>query len=372
MTANISRSVLNSAKTLALARSDAPILRLPPLPTSRDLIKLYQLRARKQLSQNFLLDGRLTDKIAKTAGTVRGGDICEVGPGPGTITRSILRRNPGRVIVIEKDKRFLPFLEMLREATQNRLDIILGDVLLLDMSKMFRDELRMTWEDRCPNIHLLGNLPFSVSTPLIVRWLRDISLKQNAWKYGRVKMTLTFQKEVAERMVAEANDRQRCRLSVMCQNWCDVNHSFTIGGSAFVPPPDVDVGVVKLRPKVEPVIKEDFYLVEKVVRQMFIFRQKKCIKSAGTLFPKPGRQDLSNKMLDLAEVTEDTRPFQLTLDEFKRLVMAYKHLCNENPKLMKYKYGVGKDEEFWQQADDDREEMFECGDETDNLDALRP
>lgn len=112
MTANISRSVLNSAKTLAHARSDAPVHRLPPLPTSRDLIKLYQLRARKQLSQNFLLDGRLTDKIAKTAGTIRGGDICEVGPGPGTITRSILRRNPGRVIVIEKDKRFLPFLEV--------------------------------------------------------------------------------------------------------------------------------------------------------------------------------------------------------------------------------------------------------------------
>lgn len=87
-------------------------LRLPPLPTPRDLIKLYKLRARKQLSQNFLLDTRITDKLAKAAGKIEGGDVCEVGPGPGSITRSILRRNPGRLIVIEKDPRFLPFLQV--------------------------------------------------------------------------------------------------------------------------------------------------------------------------------------------------------------------------------------------------------------------
>lgn len=92
--------------------SRVPNLRLPPLPTPRDLIHLYKLQARKELSQNFLLEEKLTSKIAKAAGAISGGDVCEVGPGPGSISRSILRRNPGRLVVIEKDARFLPFLEV--------------------------------------------------------------------------------------------------------------------------------------------------------------------------------------------------------------------------------------------------------------------
>lgn len=349
----MSHSALQSVKRFTQIKANVPGLRLPPLPTPRDLLNLYRLQARKQLSQNFLLDSRITDKIAKAAGNIQGGDVCEVGPGPGSITRSILKRDPGRVLVIEKDHRFLPFLEILREATQERLHIILGDVLALEMSKMFREELRMQWEDRCPNIHLIGNLPFSVSTPLIIRWLKDISLKRNAWSYGRVRMTLTFQKEVAERLVADINTKQRNRLSVMCQNWCDAKHVSTIPGSAFVPPPDVDVGVVTLRPKIEPVIEEDFDLVDKVTRQMTIFRQKRCIRCAGTLFPAYQRDDLSNRLLHLAEVNPDTRPYQLTLDEFRRLVLAFKHLCQENPKLHKFHYGLTKDDEHWQKEEDD-------------------
>lgn len=91
-----------------------PNMRLPPLPTPRDLIHLYKLQARKELSQNFLLEEKLTSKIAKAAGVIRGGDVCEVGPGPGSISRSILKRSPGRLVVIEKDARFLPFLEVRR------------------------------------------------------------------------------------------------------------------------------------------------------------------------------------------------------------------------------------------------------------------
>lgn len=342
----MSSPALQSVKKLV---QNGSRLRLPPLPSPRDLINLYKLRAKKQLSQNFLLDQRLTDKIAKAAGAIKDGDVCEVGPGPGSITRSILKRVPGRLIVIEKDPRFLPFLEMLQEASQERLKVVLGDILSVDMQKLFREDLRMQWDDRCPNIHLIGNLPFSVSTPLLIQWLRDISLRQNAWSFGRVRMTLTFQKEVAERIVAEANGRQRCRLSVMCQNWCDVKHVFTISGSSFVPPPDVDVGVVTLRPKIEPIIKEDFHLVEKVVRQMSTFRQKKCIRSAQTLFPPHVREEMAVKLLHLAEVNPDTRSFQLTLEEFKRLVSAFSYMCQDYPKLLKYQYGGNSnDKEFWE------------------------
>ena len=111
---------------------------------------------------------------------------------------------------------------------------------------------------------------------------RIISLKfffrSNAWSYGRVPLTLTFQKEVAERIVAPIGDKQRCRLSVMCQHLCHVQYKFTIPGRAFVPKPDVDVGVVHFVPLVTPGIKAPFLAVEKVVRSAFSFRQKHCIR----------------------------------------------------------------------------------------------
>ncbi|CAG2055003.1 unnamed protein product [Timema podura] len=254
------------------------VARLPPLPTVRDLVRLYRLRALRQLSQNFLMDQRLIDKIVKVAGRIKCGQVCEVGPGPGGITRAILNRAPERLVVIEKDHRFLPTLEA--KACENRMEVIIGDVMGFNMEKCFPEDFRKEWVDEQPNVHLIGNLPFSVSTPLIIKWLEAISERRSAWSYGRVGMTLTFQKEVAERMVAPVTTSQRCRLSIMCQNWCDVRHAFTIPGKAFVPKPDVDVGVVHFIPKVEPIIPLPFKLVEKVVRSIFSFRQKYSIRGA--------------------------------------------------------------------------------------------
>lgn len=262
-------------------------LRLPPLPTIRDLLRLYRLRALKQLSQNFLLDKRITDKIVKAAGDIRGHTVCEVGPGPGSITRSIMWRNPAKVIVVEKDSRFLPALELLKEAAKGRveLDICIDDIRSYNFECGLEGMERKEWTDEPPPLNLIGNLPFNVSTNLMIRWLHSISQKSSAWSFGRTPMTLTFQKEVAERMVAKPMENQRCRLSVMCQMWCDVQHKFTIPGKAFLPKPDVDVGVVHLNPKSEPVTKVPFKIVEKVLRTIFNMRQKSSIKSAGRLFP---------------------------------------------------------------------------------------
>ena len=144
------------------------------------------------------------------------------------------------------------------------------------MDRLFPEEIIKSWQDEPPNISILGNLPFSVSTPLIIDYLENISNRTSLWRYGRVGLTLTFQKEVADRLAADILDKQRSRLSIMSQYLCKVKHKFTIPGKCFVPAPDVDVGVVTFLPRKQPLIRLPFKVVEKVVRHVFHYRQKKC------------------------------------------------------------------------------------------------
>jgi dimethyladenosine transferase 1, mitochondrial len=132
--------------------------RLPPLPTIRDLIRLYKLRAIKQLSQNFLMDERLTDKIVKAAGKIEGHHVLEVGPGPGGITRSIIRKFPKHLVVVEKDRRFLPTLELLSEACRNqiKMDIVRGDILKYPTETAFPDCEKTPWDGQKAPIHIIG------------------------------------------------------------------------------------------------------------------------------------------------------------------------------------------------------------------------
>lgn len=135
-----------------------PHIRLPPLPSVRDLVKLYRLRALRQLSQNFLMDDRITDKIVKAAGNIRNHYVCEVGPGPGGITRSILKRCPKKFIVVEKDPRFIPMLELLQEASKDYTDfqINIGDIREYNFEAGFAGAPKANWFEAIPPIHLIG------------------------------------------------------------------------------------------------------------------------------------------------------------------------------------------------------------------------
>ncbi|CAG9560926.1 unnamed protein product [Danaus chrysippus] len=319
-------------------------VRLPPLPSIKDVIKLYKLRALRELSQNFLMEPRLLDKIVRAAGHIENHVVCEVGPGPGGITRSIVKQGPRKLILIEKDPRFTPSLELLADACKDvvDVDIITGDILKTDIAHFIPQDVKCEWTDPPPPVNLIGNLPFSVSTILIIRWLELISKKEGPWAFGRTRMTLTFQKEVAERMAARMTEKQRCRLSVMTQNWCGVNYKFDIPGSAFLPKPEVDVGVVTLTPLKQPIIKLPFKLIEKVVRQIFSMRQKYSIRGAQTLFPEEVREEMALRMYKMAEIDPVTRPFQIANGEFGRLCEAYKEIITKYPEFENYDYRAPK------------------------------
>ncbi|XP_029349759.1 dimethyladenosine transferase 1, mitochondrial [Echeneis naucrates] len=312
--------------------------RLPPLPTVGELIKLYRLRAEKQLSQNFLLDLRLTDKIVRQAGCLRGAHVCEVGPGPGGLTRSILNAGAADLLVVEKDSRFIPGLKLLSEAAPGRLRVVHGDILTYRMDRGFSASISKPWDEDPPNLHIIGNLPFSVSTPLIIKWLENIANQTGPFAYGRTRLTLTFQKEVAERLTASTGSRQRSRLSIMAQYLCTVHNCFTIPGRAFVPKPEVDVGVVHFTPLVQPQIQQPFKLVERVVRNIFQFRRKHCHKGVEKLFPAECRMELTQQMMQKADVDPTLRPTELTIPHMRALVDVYADLCAQQPSLLSYEF----------------------------------
>ncbi|XP_056423029.1 dimethyladenosine transferase 1, mitochondrial [Hyla sarda] len=314
------------------------LYRLPPLPTIREIIKLYNLRAEKQLSQNFLLDLKLTDKIVRKAGNLKKAYVCEVGPGPGGITRAILNSGVEELLVVEKDTRFIPGLKMLNEASMGKVRIVHGDILTYRMDRAFPNHLQKAWEDDPPNVHIIGNLPFNVSTPLIIKWLEEMANRTGPFTYGRTPMTLTFQHEIAERMTAPPGSKQRSRLSIMTQYLCQVKHCFTIPGRAFVPKPEVDVGVVHFTPLIQPKIDQPFKLIEKVVQSVFQLRRKYCYRGISLLFPEENRTKLTEQILTISNVEPTLRPTELSMKHFKGLCNSYRELCDRDPNLFFYNF----------------------------------
>ena len=228
---------------------------LPPL---KDVISKYEIRAKKSLGQNFLLDLNLTSKIARYAGNLKQSDVLEIGPGPGGLTRSLLNEGARQVVSIEKDKRCIAALEEVQSFFPGRLKLLQGDALSMNVTQYFTDPIK-----------IIANLPYNIGTELLVRWLNSKN-----WPSFWQSMTLMFQKEVANRIVARPGSKAYGRLSVMSQWRCNTKIAFNIPATAFTPPPKVESAVVHFEALNEPKFPAEVDKLEFVVSKAFNQRRK--------------------------------------------------------------------------------------------------
>jgi 16S rRNA (adenine1518-N6/adenine1519-N6)-dimethyltransferase len=206
-----------------------------PLPPLREVIRDHGLTASKALGQNFLLDEKLLDRIAAVPGDLQGQRVYEVGPGPGGLTRALLRAG-AEVVAVERDRRCLPALAEVNEASGGRLRVLDADALKIDEQA-----------ETGTGAHVVANLPYNVGTALLVRWLGG-----EAWPPWWASLTLMFQAEVAERIVAKPDTSAYGRLAVLAQWRSEARIAMKVHRSAFVPPPKVMSAVVHIVPRAAP------------------------------------------------------------------------------------------------------------------------
>jgi len=240
---------------------------LPPL---RDVIATHDLAAKKSLGQNFLLDLNLTAKIARFAGDLSGADVLEIGPGPGGLTRGLLAEGARRVLAIEKDPRCMPALAQIAAAYPDRLHAINGDALKVNPLTHLS-----------PPIKIAANLPYNVGTELLVRWLTPPE-----WPPYWESLTLMFQREVAQRIVAGPGTKAYGRLALLAQWRTDPKIVMDLPPEAFSPPPKVNSAVVHLTALPAPRYPADPGTLNKVVAAAFNQRRKMLRSALKSLHPQ--------------------------------------------------------------------------------------
>ena len=268
-----------------------------PLPPLRDVIARHGLAAKKALGQNFLFDLNLTRRIARAAGPLEGFTVIEVGPGPGGLTRALLMEGATRVVAIERDDRAIAALEEISAAYPGRLTIIAGDALEADYAALAQGA----------PAKIVANLPYNIATPLLVGWLTG------PWPPFFASLTLMFQKEVAERIVAPPGGKEFGRLSVLSQYRCEAKKLFDVNRSAFTPPPKVTSSIVQLLPRSHPSPECDLGLLEKVTAAAFGQRRKMMRASLRSLVPDP------ESLLSDLNIDPELRAEQLPVSAFARI-----------------------------------------------------
>jgi len=232
----------------------SPIDALPPL---REVIARHGLSAKKQLGQNFLLDLNLTAKIARAAGPLAGVTVIEVGPGPGGLTRALLAEGARRVVAIERDERALPALAEIAAAYPGRLEVIAGDAMSIDYATLADGPTR-----------IVANLPYNIGTALLLKWLAG------DWPPWWRSLTLMFQKEVAQRIVAPVDGEAYGRLAVIAQVTSRAHIVMEVPARAFTPPPKVESAVVRLTPRTDRPAPARLDALQKITAAAFGQRRK--------------------------------------------------------------------------------------------------
>ena len=276
--------------------------RIDELPPLREVIATHQLSAKKSLGQNFLLDLNLTAKIARQAGDLSGADVLEIGPGPGGLTRGLLAEGARRVLAIEKDERCLPALQEISAAYDGRLQVINGDALEIDPLQYLT-----------PPIKIAANLPYNVGTELLVRWLTP-----KEWPPFWQSLTLMFQKEVAERIVAQPGGKAYGRLAILAQWRADAKIVLDLPPQAFTPPPKVSSAVVHLTALPEPRFPADAATLSRVVAAGFNQRRKMLRASLKGVAP-----NIEDHLI-AAGIQPTERAEQVSLEQFCALARSIK------------------------------------------------
>jgi len=241
---------------------------LDDLPPLREVIRTHGLSAKKALGQNFLFDLNLTSKIARSAGRLEGVVVIEVGPGPGGLTRALLAEGAERVVAIERDERCLSALSEIADRYPGRLEVIPGDALKTDFAKL---------ANGASPVKIVANLPYNVGTELLVRWLTV-----EPWPPFYESLTLMFQREVAERIVAQPGDSGYGRLGVLAGWRTEAQIVFDVPPQAFTPPPKVTSSVVHITPRTNP-LPVDGAKLAKVTEAAFGQRRKMLRQSVKSL-----------------------------------------------------------------------------------------
>jgi len=270
---------------------------LPPL---RDVIATHQLSAKKALGQNFLLDLNLTAKIARSAGDLSGSDILEIGPGPGGLTRGLLAEGARKVLAIEKDARCLPALAEIAAAYPGRLEVIEGDALKVDPLDYLT-----------PPIKIAANLPYNVGTELLVRWLTP-----KVWPPFWTSLTLMFQREVAERIVAKPGSKAYGRLAILAQWRTEARIVIDLPPQAFTPPPKVSSAVVHLTALPAPRYPADPDILSRTVAAAF--NQRRIMLRAALTGVSPNIED----HLAAVGIPPTERAEQVSLEAFCALARS--------------------------------------------------
>jgi 16S rRNA (adenine1518-N6/adenine1519-N6)-dimethyltransferase len=276
----------------------SPIDDLPPL---REVIQRHDLRAKKSLGQNFLLDLNLTGRIARAAGPLDGVTVIEIGPGPGGLTRALLAHGAARVVAIERDERAIAALAEIAEHYPGRLDVVAADALTFDPRPRLAGG----------RARIVANLPYNIATALLVGWLTA-----EPWPPWFDRLVLMFQREVAERITASPGSKSYGRLSVLAGWRSEASILFDIAPSAFVPAPKVTSSVVELVPRTAPLPCESSRL-QKVTEAAFGQRRKMLRQSLKSL----GRDPLP--LLAAAQIEQTARAEDIPVEGFVALARAF-------------------------------------------------